>query len=663
MKKKPFLFSKHAYLYMLANLILCGCGQQGQTSETYERSDYYTRGIGQYPGSPDEDFSPHLRPDYDTYRNIAKLRTAYHSSSYDYNLTAQLVTDGIITDQEPKYITISTPEGKMAKRESEWSLDNGPYSRNTILGENTYVLFSLANWSAKADEIRLSGNVVFNNDQAKEGYEIICQGSNDGTNWTELGKLSGKDLPGKPIRFRMHSDPNKVTKQAVSPVRMLKETIPFHTTGEYAQYRLVLNMKGAINWGFTAIDFFQQGEQVNLLPSQFFSSTWMSAGNAEEWVYVDLGSRSEFDKINLHWIHKANLGKIQISDDAQTWTDIAVLPGGDAKLDEISCSGKARYVRVYMQQPANGQNYLLSEMEVMGKGGLVAHPLPQPQAEGNTFTLSGGNWMLQRASAVTEGGESISKPGFCTSNWIAATVPGTVLTSYKNIGAVPNPNYADNIFHISESFFNSNFWYRNEFEVPEGFKQERLFLNFDGINWKANVYLNGTKLGLIEGAFIRGMYDVTDCIVPGKNVLAVEIVKNLHIGAVKEKYEKNTDFNGGILGADNPTFHASIGWDWISTIRGRNIGIYNDVYLTTVGKVTIQDPFVQTALALPDTTATLTPEIIVKNHEKTAVKGILSGKVGDISFEQPVELAANEEKTVRFNPGEFTQLKDQHLRL
>ena len=156
---------------------------------------------------------------------------------------------------------------------------------------------------------------------------------------------------------------------------------------------------------------------------------------------------------------------------------------------------------------------------------------------------------------------------------------------------------------------------------------------------------------------------MTDCIVPGKNVIAVEIVKNLHIGAVKEKYEKNTDFNGGILGADNPTFHASIGWDWISTIRGRNIGIYNDVYLTTAGKVTIQDPFVQTALALPDTTATLTPEIIVKNHEKTAVKGILSGKVGDISFEQPVELAANEEKTVRFNPGEFTQLKDQHLRL
>ena len=63
---------------------------------------------------------------------------------------------------------------------------------------------------------------------------------------------------------------------------------------------------------------------------------------------------------------------------------------------------------------------------------------------------------------------------------------------------------------ISESFFNSNFWYRDEFEVPEGFKQDRLFLNFDGINWKANVYLNGNKIGRIEGAFIRGVFDVTD---------------------------------------------------------------------------------------------------------------------------------------------------------
>ena len=664
MKRKQTLFCKQAFIGIFAtSVLLCGCGQQVNQSESFERSDYYTRGIGQYPGLPAEDFSPNLKPDYDTYRNIAQLRSAYHSSSYDYNLTAQLVTDGIISDKEPQYITVSTPEGKTAKRESEWALDNGPYSRNTIMGAKTHVLFSLSNWSEKADEVRLAGNVAYHEDQANQGYEIICQGSNDGNTWTELGKISGKELPGRQTRHRAHSDPNKNTEQATLPVRMLNESIPFNTSGDYAQYRILLNMAGAAYWTFTAIDFYNQGQQLDFLPSKFFNSAWMSAGNQEEWVYVDLGSRSVFDKIKLHWIQKANQGKIQISDDAKHWKDIATLPGGDSNLDEFTCNGKARYVRVLMQQPANGQHYMLSEIEVMGKGGLIAQPQSQLQANGKTYPLSGGNWMLQRASAVSANGESISKAEFTTDDWIVATVPGTVLTSYKNIGAVPNPNYADNIFQISESFFNSNFWYRNEFEVPEGFKQERLFLNFDGINWKANIYLNGTKLGLMEGAFVRGMYDVTDYIVSGKNVLAVEIIKNLHIGAVKEKYEKNTDFNGGILGADNPTFHASIGWDWISTIRGRNIGIYDDVYLTTAGKVTIQDPFVQTALALPDTTATLTPEIIVKNHESQPVKGILSGKVGDIRFEQPIELAANEEKAVRFNPNDFAQLKNQKLRL
>ena len=95
---------------------------------------------------------------------------------------------------------------------------------------------------------------------------------------------------------------------------------------------------------------------------------------------------------------------------------------------------------------------------------------------------------------------------------MTATVPGTVLTSYKNVGALADPNYADNQLMISESFFNSNFWYRNEFQVPQSFKRDRVFLNFDGINWKANVYLNGKQVGRLEGAFIRGKFDVTDCV-------------------------------------------------------------------------------------------------------------------------------------------------------
>ncbi len=652
--------------FMMLSSLFVGCESNNSQSESFERSNYYTRGIGSYPGSPKEDFSPELHPDYSNYRNIALLRSAFNSSSYDYNLTAQMITDGVVSEQKPSYIDLSTSEGSFPRREREWLLDQGPYSNNSIFGDDTFVQISLNNdWKEAADQVQFRGMVAYDEKKAKGGFDIICKGSNDGQHWDVLGELKGNDLPGTASRYKAHSDPNKVTSEEKTlSVRRINETISFSKKGEYAQYQLQFKMPGAVYWTLYETNYSNKGELVDFLPSKFYNSSWMSASAKEEWVYVDLGSQSDFDQVKLHWINKAVKGKVQVSDDTKTWNDLAELPGGESKVDEISVKGKGRYVRVLMQQSANDKCYLLSELEVMGKGGLVAEPAAMPAPASDEIILSGGNWKVQRASEVNVKGEEISSTSFSPKNWIVATVPGTVLSSYKNIGAVPNPNYADNLLHISESFFNSNFWYRNEFNVPEGFKKKRLFLNFDGINWKANVYLNGKKLGRIEGAFIRGNFDVTDAVTSGKNVLAVEIIKNSHIGAIKEKYEKNTDFNGGILGADNPTFHASIGWDWISTIRGRNIGIWNDVSLTTSGNVTVKDPFVQAVLPLPDTTsAVLTPEVIVKNHVSSPVKGLLSGKIGDITFEQEVELKANEEKTVRFDPEKFAQLNVKNPKL
>ena len=648
----------------MASLLLWGCGGTNPTTESFERSDYYTRGIGQYPGDPKEDFSPSLAPDPSTYRNIARLRSAFASSSHDYNLVAQLATDGIVTDKQPQYLNLSTPDGDVPRREREWMIDEGPYSRNTFPGGDTYFQFTLANYSKAAGKLSLVGTVVYDDKVSKGGYEIICQGSNDGKNWTEIGKLSGSGLPGQAVSGRVVvTDPNKQTGKTTMPVRKLNETITFNSENAYSDYRVLLKMAGAHDWVFTEANFMDKdGGLVEMKPSQFFNSAWMSATGGEEWLYVDLGSMSEFDKVVLHWINKAVKGKVQVSDDAKLWKDAAELLGGDGLIDEIALNGKqnARYVRVLMQQPANDSRYILSEVEVMGKGGLVA----QPAASKGKIILSGGNWELQRASEVTASGEEISTLGYKPENWIVATVPGTVLSSYKNIGAIADLNYADNQLQVSESFFWSNFWYRDEFEVPEGFKQDRLFLNFDGINWKADVYLNGKKLGRIDGAFMRGKFDVTDLVVPGKNVVAVKIFRNNHIGAIKEKNKQSTDFNGGILGADNPTFHATIGWDWIPTVRGRNIGIWNDVFLTSTGKVTVADPLVTSVLPLPDTTsATLTAEVIVKNHDANTVNGTLEGKVGDITFQQPVFLAAGEEKTVVFDVKDFPQLKMENPRL
>lgn len=663
MKKKKNI----AFMYggVGALLLLSGCSDVRTASEGFLRSDYYTRGIGVYPGSPQEDFSPELLPDEDQYRNLALLRATYQSSAYDYNLTSQLLTDGIVTDRAPQYFDLQTAEGSVPKREREWMIDGGPYSRNTVRGEEAFFLFSMHNYNKTISRAIVTGTLIYDDKSAQGGYEMTWEASNDGTTWTVLAVNKGAGLPGKARSGRVEvNDPNKQTGTVSMPMRRLEETFDFTNTAAYASYRIRLRMKGAYEWTFHEVEFSNADGVVDLKSSQFFTSAWMSATAGEEWVSVDLGSHSEFDKVILHWVNKAVEGRIQTSDDAQTWTDAAPLPGGEGLTDEIAVRGKARYVRVCMDRSVDGGRYILSELEVMGRGGLLPRAAAMPEAAGERLTLSGGGWQLQRASEVQAGGVEIASPAYKAEGWVTATVPGTVLTSYKNVGALADPNYADNQLMISESFFNSNFWYRNEFQLPQSFKRDRVFLNFDGINWKANVYLNGKQVGRLEGAFIRGKFDVTDCVKEGTNVLAVEIIKNAHIGAIKEKNKQSTDFNGGILGADNPTFHATIGWDWIPTMRGRNIGIWNDVFLTTTGKVTVQDPYVQTQLALPDTTqARLTAEVVVKNHDGKDVSGVLQGRVGDVTFEQPVELKAGEERTVVFDADRFPQLQVKNPRL
>ena len=90
---------------------------------SFANTHIFTRGVGVYPGDPREDFGPLLMLDETPYRNLAFRRPAVHSSSYDYNLTAQLVTDGIKESQLPQWVATSTSQhGTLKKNEREWLL-------------------------------------------------------------------------------------------------------------------------------------------------------------------------------------------------------------------------------------------------------------------------------------------------------------------------------------------------------------------------------------------------------------------------------------------------------------------------------------------------------------------------------------------------------------
>jgi hypothetical protein len=236
-----------------------------------------------------------------------------------------------------------------------------------------------------------------------------------------------------------------------------------------------------------------------------------------------------------------------------------------------------------------------------------------------SIPISSG-WLLQDAARVPQSGEVISSTSFQPAGWHRATVPGTVLTSLVNDGTYPEPLYGENNRpdRIPDTLCRTTWWYRTVFAPPAAGAGSRIWLNFDGINYLAEVWLNGHEVGTIKGAFTRGIFDVTSYLVAGaSNALAVHILPQPHPGETHEKTIANgTGPNGGVTGLDGPTFLCTIGWDWIPTIRDRDSGIWQEVTLSASGPVVLEDPFVTSDLPLPRTdTADLT---VAQRHRRAA---------------------------------------------
>lgn len=602
----------------------------------------YTRGIGVYPGDPNEYTGPTLVVDATTVRNLALHRPAYQSSAYDYNLTAQLVTDGIKEPTLPGWIVASTSSsGILPKQQREVFLDGNITSSIDVTGDHPWVEFDQEGGAdpPALDRIDLWLRRI-NGPLPVTGWTYIVSGSNDHTNWTEVGRSTGIEWPSMKI---------------AGPSFM--QSIPFTSPARYRDYRVQFSAEGIKTWGVAELAPFDQGREVHVAGPGHFSSAWRSAGSGEEWVYIDLGAPCTFDRVVLAWLRRASEGSIQGSDDATNWHTIQALPSSTGNNDDLRLPQPAhgRYVRVLMTKPAQpGEPYILSELEVWGRGGLIPIvPVSQMRPDGWTASLVNldSGWRLQRASLVPATGEQIADPSFNAQDWMIATVPGTVLTSYLNDGAIPNPDYGDNQYAVSDSFFCADFWYRDWFEAPALQPGQHLWLNFDGINWKAEIYFNGQRVGRVDGGMMRGRFDVTRLIHPDAfNALAVRILANANPGSTKDKAGRTV--NGGALGRDNPTFHAAAGWDWISTIRGRDDGIWNNVSLTTTGPVTVESPLVSTTLPLPDTThADVTVEATLHNQDAQPVSGTLTIHFGDLQVDAPVSLAPSETRTVQLTPA------------
>jgi hypothetical protein len=256
------------------------------------------------------------------------------------------------------------------------------------------------------------------------------------------------------------------------------------------------------------------------------------------------------------------------------------------------------------------------------------------------------NWKLHEA-ANNLTGTLVSLKEFNDKEWYPATVPGTVLKTLidNKVYDIKNndPFYGKQMWtpglnggkipDIGAS--KSQFWYRGTFNVDLT-DDQRAWIHFDGINYKAVIHVNGQLIGTISGAFKRAKFDITDNVTNGENYCAVMIIPNNYPGTYSmlgNKKLSDCTKNGRTsdnadLGRDGPTFFVSQSWDWMPVIGDRNIGIWNDAFVKITGPVVIRDPFLKTELDLPDTTeANITLKINLVNATGQNSNGIVEAVI------------------------------------
>lgn len=247
------------------------------------------------------------------------------------------------------------------------------------------------------------------------------------------------------------------------------------------------------------------------------------------------------------------------------------------------------------------------------------------------------DWFIQSSRKVKEDGQALSRPGIMIDRWYPARVPSTVLGTLVENNVYDDVFFARNLELINPEDFQVSWWYRTEFLLPSYPGRNTVLLEFDGINYRANIWLNGQKIGdasEIFGAFRRFRLDITRVAKIGeKNVLAVEVIPPV-------KGEPSIGFV-----------------DWNPAPPDRSMGLWRPVRIRLTGEVAVHDPFVQTALdteSFKEARLTITAEL--QNYSENPVDGAVRLELENIRLNQEVKLEPKEIKKVIFSPEKYQEL-------
>lgn len=280
---------------------------------------------------------------------------------------------------------------------------------------------------------------------------------------------------------------------------------------------------------------------------------------------------------------------------------------------------------------------------LVGLLGFVSLLSCGPKVKVEERTLS-DDWIIASTKETNTDAKTISTQLINPDKWVKATVPTTVLGALVEAGVYKDPFMGKNLENIPRAPFEDNWWFRNTFQLDDlDTKEEQLALLVDGVNYRANFWLNGVQVAsqdTLFGAFRQFALDITNAAKSGENVLLVEVFP-----------PKVRDFYMGFV-------------DWAPTPPDHYMGIYRDIRLKRSGKVSMNATFVAPDLDPKDLKkASLTVSTELTNHSSEQKTVEVSGYIGDLEFKKSFTLAPHEHKEVKFTPADTKELLIQNPKL
>ncbi len=226
----------------------------------------------------------------------------------------------------------------------------------------------------------------------------------------------------------------------------------------------------------------------------------------------------------------------------------------------------------------------------------------QVKSEGQLVRdLSGYRWKLKRmrpGQGVREGLHKLPPGDIETLVWMPARVPGDVYTDLWKAGALDDPYWGRNSMKAQWVMLDE-WWYSLQFNVSEDLAGRVVRLEFDGVDFSCEVWLNGHYLGRHEGMFSPFSFDVSEVVFSdknwrkGRNMLMV-------------KLDPPPQVNHKVAGLKTPWF----GDYWRDLVP---FGIWRPVRLVASGPVRVDDLYVKSDLH-EDGSAEIHVEVTVENH-------------------------------------------------